>query len=84
MNRGLIFAPTFARIVMLANPLSRPSMPDYRVYMIGEDGHFFKAINLICADDAAAIESAKQLMDGYDLELWQLDRKVARFPQKPE
>jgi hypothetical protein len=57
---------------------------DNRVYMIGEDGHFFKAINLICADDAAAIESAKQLMDGYDLELWQLDRKVARFPQKPE
>lgn len=33
-------------------------MPDYRVYMIGEDGHFFKAINLHCENDAVAIRSS--------------------------
>jgi hypothetical protein len=58
-------------------------MPDYSVYMTGDDGRAFKAINLICADDAAAIESTKQLLDGYELELWQLDRKIERFPRKP-
>ena len=28
-------------------------------------------------NDAAAVEAAKQLIDGHDIELWQLDRKVA-------
>ena len=31
-----------------------------------------------------AIESAKQLIDGYDLELWQRDRRISRFDSKPE
>jgi hypothetical protein len=29
--------------------------------------------------DKEAIEKAKQLVDGYDVELWQLNRKVAEF-----
>ena len=57
-------------------------MPDYRVYLIGRDGHFQSAVGLQCADDAAAIAKAKQLVDGHDLELWQLDRKVATFECK--
>jgi hypothetical protein len=52
---------------------------DYRVYIIGSDGHFVKAIQLDCVDDAAAIESAKQFIDGRDIELWQRDRRIARF-----
>ena len=60
------------------------SMQEYRVYLIGEDGHFFKSIDLSCADDGAAIESAKKLIDGHDIELWQLDRMIARFDSKPE
>jgi hypothetical protein len=59
-------------------------MPDYRVYIIGHDGHFMKSEQLDCADDAAAIESAKQLIDGHDIELWQRDRRIARFDSKPE
>jgi hypothetical protein len=54
-------------------------MADYRVYVIGSDGHFVKSIHLDCADDKAAIESAKQLIDGADIELWQRDRKIATF-----
>jgi hypothetical protein len=64
-------------------------MSGYRVYVIGLDGHFINAIHLDCADDKAAIESAKQFIDGYDIELWQLqlNRQVAKFdgvrpPQK--
>jgi hypothetical protein len=57
-------------------------MPDYRVYIIGQDGHFQKAIPLDCPDDSTAIQSAKRLIDGHDIELWQRDRKIARFPRK--
>jgi hypothetical protein len=59
-------------------------MSEYRVYVIGSDGHFIRAIQLDCADDKAAIESAKQLVNGHDVELWQLDRKVAKFERKAE
>jgi hypothetical protein len=59
-------------------------MQHYRVYFIGQDGHFIRAMDLSCANDGAAIESAKQLIDGYDLELWQRDRRIARFDRKPE
>jgi hypothetical protein len=59
-------------------------MQDYRVYVIGEDGHFSRSIDLDCADDDAATAAAKQLIDGYDLELWQRDRRIARFYHKPE
>jgi hypothetical protein len=30
------------------------------------------------------MEQAKQIVDGHDVELWQLDRKVARFDGKPK
>jgi hypothetical protein len=59
-------------------------MQHYRVYVIGQDGHFIRSIDLSCADDDAAIESAKQLIEGYDLELWQRDRRIARFDSKPK
>jgi hypothetical protein len=41
-----------------------------------------KSLVLDCADDSAAIESAKQLVDGHDIELWQRDRMVAKLPRK--
>lgn len=54
-------------------------MPDYRAYIIGRDGHFQKAVPLVCSDDEAAKKEAEQLVDGHDVELWQRDRKIARF-----
>jgi hypothetical protein len=57
-------------------------MPHYRAYIIGRDGRFEKAIDLDCANDEAAEESAKQLVDGHDVELWQRDRRIAKFDAK--
>jgi hypothetical protein len=57
-------------------------MPDYRAYLIGSDGHFFKSVALDEIDDAAAIAAATQLIDGHDVELWQRDRKIAEFAKK--
>ena len=57
-------------------------MAEYRVYLVGRDDHFYDAIPLICANDAEAIEHARRLAVGHGVELWQLDRKVAVFPDQ--
>jgi hypothetical protein len=38
-------------------------------------------VPLVCETDNETIEKAKQLVDGHDVELWRLDRKVAEFKQ---
>lgn len=48
-------------------------MQEYRAYVLGPDGHIQERIDLVCADDDAAKERAKALVDGHDVELWQLD-----------
>jgi hypothetical protein len=58
-------------------------MQDYKAYFIGHDGRFFKAIDLSCEDDSAAIAATKPLIDGHNLELWQRDRRIARSDGKP-
>jgi hypothetical protein len=54
-------------------------MPGYRAYIIGVDGGFLRAVELVCPDDEVAKEYAKRLVDGHDVELWQGDRQVAKF-----
>jgi hypothetical protein len=54
-------------------------MLHYRAYIVGEDGHFQNAIDLMCAEDAEAIERARQLVDGHGVELWQGARMIGRF-----
>jgi len=55
---------------------------EYRVYLVDRDGHFYDAVPLSCPNDAEAIERAKGLAVGCGVELWQLDRKVAVFPDQ--
>jgi hypothetical protein len=52
---------------------------EYRAYTVGHDGHFIGFEPLICADDAEAIEKAKRLVDGHDIELWSGVRIVIRL-----
>jgi hypothetical protein len=54
-------------------------MQEYRAYLIGQDGHFIRRIDLLCADDGAAKEQAKALMGGDAIELWQKGRMIATF-----
>ena len=58
-------------------------MQEYRAYIVGNDGHFLRAVDILCEDDATAKEHAKRLVDGHDVELWQLDRKIETFKHKP-
>ena len=59
-------------------------MPEYRAYVVDDDGHFIRALEFECVDDEAAKGRAKQLVDGHDVELWQLERKIATFSHKPK
>ena len=59
-------------------------MADYRAYLVGTDGHFIRAIELLCPDDNTAKEYAKKLVDGHDVELWQGKRRLATFERKSE
>ena len=54
-------------------------MNEYRAYLMRPDGHIQSRVDLICKNEEAAKEQAKQLVDGHDVELWQLDRKIATF-----
>jgi hypothetical protein len=62
----------------------RRIVSEYRVYIVGSDGHFVSSVPLECADDAEATEQAKQLVDGHDVELWQRARKIAAVHRKSE
>ena len=54
-------------------------MADYHVYLVGADGNVCDVVSLVCADDEEAISLAAELSLGQDVELWQVDRKVATF-----
>jgi hypothetical protein len=58
-------------------------LTDYRIFVIGDDNHIMKRIEIDCADDDAAILSGQQYIDGHDIELWQRDRRIARFDTRP-
>jgi hypothetical protein len=54
-------------------------MQEYRAYIIGPDGHIQARFEFCCSDDEEAKDSAKQYVNGHDVELWQLDRRIAEF-----
>jgi hypothetical protein len=54
-------------------------MAEYRAYTVGADEHFVGFEPLNCRDDAEAIEKAKRLVDGHDVELWSGTRLVIRL-----
>ena len=57
---------------------------DYRAYIMRPDGHVQNRVDLLCDVEAEAIRLAKQLVDGHDVELWQLDRHVETFRHTSE
>jgi hypothetical protein len=54
-------------------------MAHYRAYILNREGRIMEAVDLDCADDTAATESAKQLVNGHDVELWKDARVVSRL-----
>lgn len=54
-------------------------MAHYRAYLLDQHRHVISVANLQCADEQDARERARQLVDVNDIELWQLDRRIAVF-----
>jgi hypothetical protein len=54
-------------------------MTAYRAYIVGQHSRPIGVVNIDCVDDESAIGSASRLVEGHDIELWQLDRPIARF-----
>ncbi len=53
-------------------------MPDYRLYLLDEGDHIVSTVRCTCEDDLGVLEKAESLGDGYAVEVWDHNRKVAR------
>jgi hypothetical protein len=51
----------------------------YRAYLIGIDCRTFNRVELVCDDDDAAKEQARQLVRNCRVELWKGARMIAGF-----
>ena len=56
----------------------------YRAFQIDPDGHVFGCINLVCDDDEEAKREAAALVLAHRIELWRLDRRIAKFDAPQE
>jgi hypothetical protein len=54
-------------------------MPTYRIYLINADNRVASFRPLEADSDAEALQAARQFVDGCDVEVWQLDRKIGRL-----
>jgi hypothetical protein len=57
-------------------------MQEYCAYVIGPDGHIVNRIDLLCESEEQAQQCAVRLVVGQNVELWQRDRRIARFKRR--
>jgi hypothetical protein len=57
---------------------------EYRAYFVGHDGHFNGYEPLTCADDTAAIDLAKRMVNKHGIELWSGARLVIELRCKDD
>jgi hypothetical protein len=50
---------------------------EYRAYVIDDDGYISGFDKMTCRDDAEALQRARHLMDGQDIEVWAGSRLVS-------
>ncbi len=56
---------------------------NYRAFLLDDEGHVFSALPLDCQNDEEALAKAKQLLNGRDIEVWELGRMVGTLRHKP-
>jgi hypothetical protein len=52
---------------------------EYRAYVIGPDGHIIRSNGFVAANHDAALQHARQFVDGHDVELWSGVRLVGQL-----
>jgi hypothetical protein len=63
----------------LSPPEEEHTMPTYRVYLIDGNDRVASYRPLEAETDAEAMRAARQFVDGCDVEVWHLDRKIGRL-----
>jgi hypothetical protein len=54
-------------------------MPTYRAYLINGDNRVTSCEPVDADTDLEALTAARQFVDGCDVEVWDLDRKIGRL-----
>ena len=54
-------------------------MPTYRAYLINGNNRVSSNRAIDAETDTEALSAAHQFVDGCDVEVWHLDRKIGRF-----
>ena len=72
-------SPEGSTIGERTEPLGDKLAREYRAYTVGSDGRFIGFEPLVCADDPEAIQKAKRLINGHEMELWSGSRLVVRL-----
>jgi hypothetical protein len=54
-------------------------MPTYRAYFIDGDDRVVSYKPIEAETDAEALKAARQFVDGRDVEVWHLDRRIGRL-----
>jgi hypothetical protein len=57
-------------------------MPTYRAYLIDGDNRVASSKPIDAETDAEALKAARQFVDGCDVEVWYLDRKIGRLERQ--
>jgi hypothetical protein len=69
-------APALPRVI-LGN--GERIMPTYRAYLVNGDNRVTSYKPVEADTDAEAMKTARQFVDGCDVEVWYLDRKIGRL-----
>jgi hypothetical protein len=67
----------FKGLIRIQGVLRCPML--YRIYTVGDDGHFLRVEEIDAPDDAKALALAKQRQNGLPLEVWDGARMVTRL-----
>ena len=56
-------------------------MPNYRAYPVSKDNHVaaVASVAITCENEQDGLQKAQRLVDGYDIELWDGPRFIARL-----
>lgn len=54
-------------------------MPTYRAYLIDVDDRVASYKPVEADSDSEAMEAARRFVEGFDVEVWHLDRKIGRL-----
>ena len=54
-------------------------MPEYRAFLLDKSDHIVRRQDFEAENDASALETARQYVDGHDVEVWKRTHIIGRL-----